>query len=159
MIVLSKLMQRLILEAEISLANLNKLEERLTTLHELVSREDSSISSVKADMLSELWTKLGGNKRTLRGIDNHLVLLRNLGRYRKRALLHIVTVLQMLQAMSGEMEDLRERAAAPELTSGRIPAEVHIRSLKNGLERLREGRLRAKEVEAEAVRNILIAEF
>ncbi len=45
--VLSANMERLILEAEYSLQNLNNLEERLATLHEIVVREDSSILSEK----------------------------------------------------------------------------------------------------------------
>jgi len=153
--VLSGSMQRLIIEAEVSLANLGSLEEHLSTLHEVVSREDSSISSAKSELLSELWTKVGGNRRALRGYDDHLQLLRDLGGYRKSALVHVVSALQTLQAMSEDMEDLRERVAAPELTAGRIPVEVHMRSIKSGLERLREGRLKAKEREEEAIRRVL----
>lgn len=149
-------MRRLIIEAEVSLANLDKLETRLSTLHELVSREDSSLSSAKSELLSELWTKVGGNKRTLRGYDEHLYLLKNLGDYRKRALVHVVAALQMLQAMSEDMEDMRERVGAPELLGSSIPVEVHIRSIRSGLERLKEGRIKAKEREEEAVRRILV---
>lgn len=153
--VLSASMRRLIVEAEVSLANLDKLEERLSTLHELVSREDSSLSSAKSELLSELWTKLGGNRRTLQGFDEHLVLLKNLGGYRKRALVHVVTALQTLQAMSEDMEDLRERVAAPEIVGSTIPVEVHMKSIKSGLERLKEGRIKAKEREEEAVQRVL----
>jgi hypothetical protein len=150
--VLSASIQRLILEAEFSLANLNNLEERLSTLHELVLREDSSISFTKSELLSELWTKLGGNRRELRGFDEHLVLLRNLGGYRKRALVHVVVALQTLQALSEDMEDLRERVAAPELTSGHISVEVHMKSIRSGLERLREGRIQGRMMEEQALR-------
>jgi hypothetical protein len=153
--VLSASMRRLVVEAEVSLTNLDKLEERLTMLHELVSREDSSLSSAKSELLSELWTKVGGNRRTLRGYDEHLVLLKNLGEYRKRALVHVVTALQTLQAMSEDMEDLRERVAAPELVGSSIPVEVHMKSIQSGLERLKQGRIKAQEREAEAVRRVL----
>jgi hypothetical protein len=156
---LSRMLRRLILEAEVSLANLNRLEERLSTLHELVLREDSSISSAKVEILSELWTKLGGDQHMLCGFDDHFVLLRRLGGYRKRALAHIVAVLQTLQAMSVDMEDLRGRAAALKLISGRIPVESHIRSLRSGLERLLEGRLKARHMEAETVRKVLMGEL
>jgi hypothetical protein len=117
--VLSSSMERLILEAQLSLSNLDKLEERLSTLHELVSREDSSLSSAKSDLLSELWTKLGGNKRQLRGYDKHLFLLKNLSVYRKKALVHVVAALSTLQGMSEDMEDLRERVATPEIVGSR----------------------------------------
>lgn len=153
--VLSGSMQRLVLEAEVNLSNLEKLEERLSTLHELISREDSSLVFAKSELLSELWTKLGGNRKTLRGFNDHLNMLKNLALYRKKALVHVVSALQSLQAMSSDMEDIRERVAAPELTGSKIPVEVHMKSIKNGLERLKEGRVRAKKLEEEAVRRVL----
>lgn len=156
--VLGASMRRLIVEAEISLTNLNNLEERLSTLHELVSREDSSLSAAKSELLAALWTKLGGNRQTLRGYDDHLLLLKNLGDYRKRALVHVVTALQTLQAMSEDMEDLRERVAAPELTGSSIPVEVHMKSIQGGLERLKEGRLKAKEREEKVFKQVLAVE-
>lgn len=158
MFVLSSAMERLILEAEVNLVNLNKLEERLLTLHDIVSREDSTLSSAKAELLSDLWTKLGGNQRTLRNFESHLLLLKNLGMYRKKALAHVVAALQTLQAMSSDMEDIRERVAAPELTRSKIPVEVHMKSIRSGLQRLKEGRVRARRLEVEAMRHVLTGE-
>jgi hypothetical protein len=142
--VLSINMQRLIMEAETNLVNLNELEERLTTIHELVSREDSSLSSARSELLADLWTRAGGNRKTLRRYNRDLLMLKDLGEYRQQALVHVVTALQMLHSMSGEMEDLRERVAIPSLVGSRIPVEVHMRSIESGLERLKEGRIRAK---------------
>lgn len=153
--VLSSNMERLILEAETSLRNLNSLEEHLSTLHEMVSREDSSLSSEKEELLAELWTKLGGNRKTLRGFEKHLILLKDLSGYRKQALVHVVAALQTLQSMSEDMEDLRERVAAPDLVGSQIPVEVHMKSIRNGLERLREGRIRAKHLSEEAMNRVL----
>lgn len=146
---------RLILEAHVSLANLDALETRLSTLHALVAREDAALGAAHSELLSALWTQLGGNRRELRGHNEHLRLLRSLGDYRARALVHVVTALQTLQAMSEDMEDMRERVAAPELMGSSIPVEVHMRSIRGGLERLKEGRVKAKEREEEAVRRIL----
>lgn len=94
--VLSVNMERLILEAELSLQNLNNLEERLNTLHEIVAREDLSILSAKSDLLQELWTRLGGNRKSLRDFDHHLDVLKGLGMYRQQALVHVVSALQTL---------------------------------------------------------------
>jgi len=156
--VLSTEMERLILEAELNLANLDKLEERLSTLHDIISREDSTLTSEKAELLSELWTKLGGNKKTLRNFEGHLLMLKNLGSYRKQALAHVVAALHSLQSMSSDMEEIRERVAAPELTGSKIPIEVHMNSIKSGLERLKEGKLRAKRLEEDAIRRVLSLE-
>ncbi|KAF9068971.1 hypothetical protein BDP27DRAFT_1326218 [Rhodocollybia butyracea] len=156
--VLSSTVERLIVEAEVQLANLEKLEERLSLLHELVSREDSSISGAKADLLAELWTKLGGNKRTLKGYDDHLTLLRGLSEYRKQALAHVVSALQTLRALSDDMEDMRERVSEPELAGSHIPVEVHMNSIQLGLRRLKDSRVKAQEREQEAIKKVLGAE-
>jgi len=153
--VLSNNMERLIIEAEINLANLNELEERLSTLHELVSREDSSLSSAKSELLAELWTILGGNKKTLRGYEKNLFLLQGLGEHRQQALVHVVAALQTLQSMSADMEDLRERVTTPGLVGSAIPVEVHMKSIKNGLERLKEGRIKAKSLGEDVRRKFL----
>ena len=42
--------------------------------------------------------------------------------------------------------------ATPEISGGEIPLEVHVRSIRSGIERLSEGRLKAKEREADVVR-------
>ncbi|KAG6891362.1 hypothetical protein C0992_008073 [Termitomyces sp. T32_za158] len=153
--VLSSSLERLVLEAEINLANLEKLEERLSALHEMVSREDVVLSGAKSELLAELWTKLGGNKNKLRNYDSHLSLLKNLSSYRKKALVHVVAALQTLNALSSDMEDIRERVAAPDLVGSKIPIEVHMKSIKTGLERLKEGRVRAKKLEEDTVRRVL----
>src|SRR6267154_1263297 len=47
--------QRLILEAEISLHNLDTLEEDLSAVREAVMREDVSITAEKSELLGALW--------------------------------------------------------------------------------------------------------
>ncbi|KAF9466636.1 hypothetical protein BDZ94DRAFT_1295755 [Collybia nuda] len=155
MSVLSEEMTKVILEAEANIIQLDRLEDRLSTVHEILTREDSTLTSARADLLADLWTKLGGNKKTLRGFDNHLLLLKNLGVYRKKALVHVAAALQTLQGMSADMDDIRERVAAPELTRSKIPVEVHMKSIRSGLERLKEGKVRARRLEEQAIRRVL----
>lgn len=152
---LSNHLQRLIVEAEVNDKNLNDLEERLNSLHELVSREDSSISSAKSDLLAELWTILGGNRKKLRNFDSHLALLKDLVMYRKQAAVHVAAALQTLRGMADDMEDMRERVASPNLAGSSVTVEVHMKSIEHGLERLKEGRIRASKLEQEAMRKVL----
>jgi len=154
MSVLSANMEKLILEAERNLHNLNALEEKLATLHEAVSREDSSITSAKNELLGELWTIVGGNRKELLNFEQHLNLLKGLSVYRRQALGHVVSALKTLQAMSNDMEDMRERVAAPDLVGSSVPVEVHMKSIRTGLERLREGRTKARDLEEEAVKRV-----
>ncbi|KAI0042374.1 hypothetical protein FA95DRAFT_1682583, partial [Auriscalpium vulgare] len=83
---LSANMRRLVIDAEISLADLERLEQRLISLNAIISREDSSLSSAQSELLSDLWTRLGGNRQAVRGFEEHRALLRNIGSYRQRAL-------------------------------------------------------------------------
>jgi hypothetical protein len=152
---LSANMQRLVLEAEVSIQDLNKLEEHLKSIHEVVSREDTSISAAKNELLAQLWTILGGNRNELKGMDEHLTLLKGVSGYRDRALAHVVAALQMLETMAEDMEELRERVAAPELVGDAIPIEVHMKSLKSGLERLKGRRTGAKQLEEQILSRIL----
>jgi hypothetical protein len=152
---LSANMRRLVLEAEVSISDLNKLEEHLKSIHEVVSREDSSLSTAKTELLAQLWTILGGNQNQLKGMDEHLALLRGVSGYRDRALAHVVAALHMLETMAEDMEELRERVAAPELVGDAIPIDVHMKSLRSGLERLKERRTGAKQLEEQIVNRIL----
>ncbi|KAG1730197.1 hypothetical protein EDB19DRAFT_2011936 [Suillus lakei] len=124
--------ERLILEAEISLHNLDVLEEDLPAVRDAVACEDVSITAEKIELLGT-------------------ILLKGLSYFWKHAHAHVVTALQTLNLMNKDIEDLRERVAAPELVHGHIPLHVHIESIQNGLQQLQEGRVRAKEREEEMI--------
>jgi predicted RNA-binding protein (virulence factor B family) len=66
---LSSTIEKLIVEAEAQHENLEVLEEDLSVIREVISREDSSISLTKSELLSELWTKLGGTCSIRHHID------------------------------------------------------------------------------------------
>ena len=153
--ILSTDMERLIIEAEASIIALDTLEERLSTLHDIISREDLELSSEKADLLADLWTILGFRRNEMRNFDQSLSLLKELKSYRQQALARVVNALQTLQIMSTDMEDLRERVASPAIAGSTIPVEVHMKSIQLGIERLRGGRMRAKELDEAAIRRVL----
>ena len=79
MAVLAGNMARLQLGATSALARLDRLEARLGTLHTLVAAEDATLADERAELLAQLWTHLGGNKRALRGLDTHRALLAGVG--------------------------------------------------------------------------------
>ena len=54
-----------------------------------------------------------------------------------------------------DLEDLRERVAAPEIVGDHIPIEVHMKSIQSGMERLKEQRIRAREREDQLMNKIL----
>ncbi|KAH8831631.1 hypothetical protein DL96DRAFT_1778824 [Flagelloscypha sp. PMI_526] len=148
-------LKRLILEAEANLVTLGVLEEKLSNIHELVHREESSVESAKDDLLSQLWTILGGNRRELKGFNDNLRLLKDLSMYRQKARAHVAGALTTLNGMQADMEDLRERVSAPELAGSSIPIQVHMNSIQSGLDRLKQGRIDAKNREQDTLNQIL----
>ncbi|KZT67446.1 hypothetical protein DAEQUDRAFT_673274 [Daedalea quercina L-15889] len=147
--------QRALLYASASVADLERLQEHLLTLHEICSREGIALGEAHAELLSELWTFLGGNRRTVHRNEAHLELLKALGRYRKEALAHVVVTRDVLQAVAADVEELRERAAAPEIVGDRVPPAVHIRSIGSGLERLKGDQQRASQRRQALMNNVL----
>ncbi|KAF7986464.1 hypothetical protein HWV62_31245 [Athelia sp. TMB] len=143
---------QLTVEAQVSLRHLDALQERLVTLHDMLVREGAVLSDAESELLTALWTKLGGNRDLLRGHDESRELLGELGVHRSRALWQVLSALKTLQDMNDDMQDLRERVAAPEIVGSIIPVELHIQSIRSGLERLKEGRSKAREREDEARR-------
>lgn len=158
MYVLSREMERLILEASTNLQNLNNLEEDLMSLHEIVHLEDSSVSTAKNELLAELWTHLGLNKKKMRNFDKNLNILKGVRMYREEAKSRVIALLHMLKTMQNDMEEMRERVAAPDLLGSSIPIEVHLKSIKIGLERMQEGRIRSQHLEEERRRNFMLAQ-
>ncbi|CAE7210537.1 unnamed protein product [Rhizoctonia solani] len=140
---------KLIHEAEANMVGLDKLEGQLDLINEMILREDEGIRAKAEEVLGELWTKLGGNKKKLHNFRSHRMLLNEIRIYRKRALAHVSSTLVQLQGLSADLDDLRQRVATPALAGEEagIPLEVHIGSMQKGTERLLEGRKRARERE------------
>jgi len=153
--VLSEHLARLILELESNYENLQNLEETLGVLRDIVGRENKAVAEARDELLANLWTMLGGNRKDLKNFDRNLKMLKDLAVYRKHAAAHVVATLHTLQAVSQDMEDMRERVAAPSLAGSKIAPEVHMMSIKNGLERLKEGRTRTRKIEEAALKRAL----
>lgn len=148
---------KLITEAQALLLVLNNLEDRLEVIHGVATREDMHAKALKEEILSELWTMVGGNRGKLNKMDRQLNLLQQVGIYRKTAYAHVSGTILRLQAMGAGLEDLRERVGSPELLRDRldIPLSVHIENIQKGVERLEEGRQNARKLENEHIRQIL----
>lgn len=145
---------RLIAEAQALLRVLQNLEDRLDVIHGIAVRDDIHLQSSKADLLSQLWTMAGGNRNKIGKFDTQLRLLGHVATYRKSAIAYVSGTMVKLQGMGTELEELRERVGAVELLRGRrgVPLSVHIENIELGVERLEQGRNRAKEIENDVLR-------
>ena len=149
---LASQVERLIIEAEANIYNLNELEERLISLNELVSHEFKDVEGGHDELLASLWTKLGIRRKELKNFDKNFAILKNIKTYRNQARVHVTATLQTLQSLSDDMAEMRDRVAAPGLIGERIPLEVQMKSIQFGLDRLKENRLRARQSHEAAIK-------
>jgi hypothetical protein len=147
-------------EAQALLMLLQNLEDRLDVIHGITFSAHQNTQISKDEILSHLWTMVGGNRAQVSKHNRHLDLLRQVGQYRTQAFAHVSGTILKLQAMGSELEELRTRVDAAGLEKemrgrDRVPLEVHIQSIKMGVERLEEGRAKARAIENKYVRNVI----
>lgn len=148
---------RLVVEAQALLLVLQNLEDRLDVIHGIAVRDNLHAQGGRNEVLSQLWTMLGGNRSKLGKFESQLRLLDQVNTYRQNAIAHVSGTLIRLQSMGAELEELRERVGGVELLGGRgsVPLSLHIENIELGVERLERGRKGAKELENEELRRTL----
>lgn len=155
--IVSEEIETLIIEAQALLQVLQNLEDRLEVIHGIAYRDHMHAQVSKDEILGQLWTLLGGNRAALGNQNKQLVLLRQVGEYRKTAWAHVSGTILKLQAMGTELEELRERMGSAEILRDRadIPLAVHLESIRLGVERLEQGRESARELERNHLQRVL----
>lgn len=148
---------RLIDTAVALLSVLQNLDERLDTIHQIATGDDTTITKSQEELLAQLWTRLGGNNSKVKANNKQLHLLRNISAYRKQALNHVSDTLLKLRGIQAELENLREGVAAPEVLGWRdgLPITYHLDLIDKGVERLRAARGENMRVEGETYRNLV----
>lgn len=155
--VVSREIETLLEEAQALLYVLQNLEDRLDVIHGVASSDNIRAQGEKDEILSQLWTLLGGNRAALGKTNSQLNLLRQVGEYRKIAWAHVSGTIIRLQSMGAELEELRERVGSAELLKDRkeIPLAVHLESIRLGVERLEKGREASRELEQSHLNRVL----
>lgn len=137
-------------------AILSQLESQLMVIHEVVSREEGNTKMKRDEILADLWTYVGANRAKLANFARHRSLLSKVAAYRSAAALQVGGTLVQLEKLAADLDEPRERVATPLLShEASVPLEVHIMTLRKGVERLNEGRGRAKRKEEQILKRIL----
>lgn len=151
---------------------LNRLESQLLIIHEIVSREEGNTKLKREEIVSnymshrypandfiqlaDLWTYVGANRANLSNFANHRNLLSQVANYRSAAAVQVGGTLVQLEKLASDLDDLRERVATPLLAEeASIPLEVHIMTLRKGVDRLSEKRRGARQREEQVLRRIM----
>jgi hypothetical protein len=144
----------LITQAQGLLDILDNLDGRLNIIASIAARDGISVENGKDELLSLLWTKLGGHRNSVAKMEKQLSLLNDVGSYRRMAWAHVTGAVIKLMAIRDNLEDLRERVAMPETVGENLPLEVHIQNINLGIERLEQQRDSSRKLEQERLASI-----
>ncbi|KAI0709153.1 hypothetical protein C8Q76DRAFT_596729, partial [Earliella scabrosa] len=128
-------LRRIMLDATSSLASLEDLEERLSTIHELCHQESFLTTITLDNLLWELWTVLGGNQQQVRDLRHRTNVLRDVDRYRSVAAGYVGAVVQALTSLDAELLELHDRIL-PGNVEITMPVEIHLTGIHSALSRL-----------------------
>ncbi|KAF1914374.1 hypothetical protein BDU57DRAFT_519345 [Ampelomyces quisqualis] len=147
----------LIRTAQALLAVLTNMDERLDTIYSIAMGDDIAIRKKQDELLSHLWTKLGGNSVSVKANNRKLNLLENVSIYRRRALKHVSETLLKLQGIQAELETLHEGVSAPDVLGYRdsLPVAYHVDLIQRGVERLSAARGDARRIESKQIRKLM----
>ncbi|KAF8070165.1 hypothetical protein FPV67DRAFT_1414070 [Lyophyllum atratum] len=145
----STILFHLIVLAEHSQGKLKRMKEQLQAIRDSARKENIHLTREEGELLASIWPKVGSKRRDLDRFATNLELLANLERYTDVAKLHIAQALLNLKAMQSQMKDLRSKVSQPEIAGTSIPVDVHIRTIMDGIHRMKEGRIRAREREGD----------
>ena len=146
----------LITEAQALLSILDNLDSRLDIIADIAERDGLKAESNRDELFEYLWTKLGGNRASVKRLETQLQLLRDVGSYRRIAWAHVTNTIVKLQAIRDNLEDLRERVAMPETVgTAQVPLEVHIDAINLGIQRLEEQRDESRKLEGQTYQRVL----
>ncbi|KAI5997559.1 hypothetical protein EDD15DRAFT_2364299 [Pisolithus albus] len=121
--------------------NLDSVESRLEVVRDLVTMEASGLKDQKTDVLADILTVVGLNRRYILKLDGQIQALENISRYRTAAARYLAGTFSGLEQLQEVMELLRSLATGVGLIEG-MPLEALIDVLTVGIQRLRHtGRL------------------
>lgn len=154
--------QTLIIAAQALLAVLDDLDARLDLVSSIAVRDGVTVSERQDELLSSLWTWLGGNRASIAKVEENIAMLKEVGAYRREAWEAISAAAVRLQGMAVGLEDLRERVAAPGLEGEgyrwketHVPLLAQIATIEMGAMRLDSEKRHARARHDDAMQRLI----
>ena len=139
----------ILLDATATSASLDRLHERLTTVHTLCLQETFENALALDDLLWQLWTILGGNRLKIRDLKRRESVLKQVEQYRSIAAAYVAGAMRTMTAIDAELSMLRERLVSSALEANPLPIEVQLASIDRILHRLMEDHRRGRQLTVE----------
>lgn len=149
--------ERRIKQSEALLELLKRLKTQLNDIGNIAKDDGLNVARDHDELLSRLWTKLGGNRSLKQSFSSSLDLLKDVQSYRQDAVMHVSATLVKLRAIKGELKSLRKGVATRDLegVDGSAPLRYYIGLVEKSVERLEKVRGESQQMEWESIRRML----
>ncbi|RIA96009.1 hypothetical protein C1645_756148 [Glomus cerebriforme] len=127
-------LRKLIYATDHALKALKRLDAMQSSIHEIAAQEEKLQEIGLEELLSDLWSLLGGNGVEKSIFEKNLRLLKNLDHQRKIAVERIAIIMEHLEKFQMQLNLLREETVTRLLVD--IPVEVQLTNIKKALMRL-----------------------
>jgi hypothetical protein len=128
----------LITRTHVLAEDLQRMEGRLSTIRDVSSGEVKVRLAEKAELLADLWTWFGGNKRHLAMLDRSLQSLRMLYEYHGLADRCVASAQAELRGMREALEGLRPLVSDALVLESDFSIEAIVEQIRLGGERVRQ---------------------
>ncbi|KAI0259899.1 hypothetical protein BC834DRAFT_832729 [Gloeopeniophorella convolvens] len=139
---LSMKVERLSLGLRDSLEEIARMEDRHASIVEMIQSDAALGAGDEADVLSDLWTVLGGDRLDPKIAQQTRARLQDVSQHEFDARAYMASAGRAVDAASKQLRDLCEHVSTPPSISEIISTESHVKSIKDSLERLSDRRAR-----------------
>lgn len=125
--------------------HLDDLKEKLRAMYYIVVHEKRDFIAEEHELLSTLWSQLGGNILDKKRFRENLLLLDQLTKYHDQADRYVAGAIFALNSMRNQMKEVKKAVGAPSITGPKIPLSVQMRGIQDAVENLQESIIAAHE--------------
>ncbi|KAF1985555.1 hypothetical protein K402DRAFT_314917, partial [Aulographum hederae CBS 113979] len=130
-------------------AHFDTLTIHIDDIARYTAKDGVLINQDRDELLAQLWTRIGGNKRPRNQQERNLALLDDVTVLRRSAREFVNNTLTKLQEMSAHLEYMREHVATVSTVAQGVPLEEYIEQLEIGVDMLLEQTRKDMKGEAE----------
>jgi len=138
-------LERLVTKALFIKGHLDELQEKLRVMHRIVTHENRDLTIAERELLSTLWSWLGGNVSDKKRFETNFVLLDQLENYHQQARDRVTAAILSLNDMRYHMKEVKKTVGAPSIAGPKIPLEVQMKSIQDAIDRLEQSTIAAQQ--------------
>lgn len=149
-------LEDLVIKAFFIKDHLDDLQEKLRDMYNALTRENTDYTMAECELLSTLWSKLGGNVLDKKKFHDNFLLLNQLTDYHRQARDRVAAAVFTLNNMRNQMKEVKKAVGAQGIAGPKIPLDVQMNSIRDATDNLERSIIAAREQRRSVSEKLLI---